>query len=284
MAAVIFRLAPGTAVWYAVLISKRRGMAMQETVYSVPGCPAHIALVTDLHETPFEAVLASLRKNRPELICVAGDFIFGSLPRVGLKVREAGVLPFFSACAGLAPCFVSFGNHEWMLTEADCALLRETGAVLLDDSYTVFDHKGTRLIIGGLTSARRSGCQRLIREGLSLEEANEKTRGVQNGVPLLSWLDAYCREKGYRILLCHHPEYYPRYLKSRDIPLILSGHAHGGQVRVFGQGLYAPGQGIFPEYTSGMYDGRLIVSRGIGDSHRIPRINNDNEYILLTLT
>ena len=254
---------------------------MRETVYSVLGCPAQIALVTDLHETPFEAVLASLRKNRPELICVAGDFVFGSLPRADLKVREAGVLPFFSACAGLAPCFVSFGNHEWMLTEADCASLRETGAVLLDDRYTVFDHRGTRLVIGGLTSARRSACQQFMRDGLSIEEANEKTRGIQNAVPVLSWLDAYCREPGYRVLLCHHPEYYPRYLKSRDIPLVLSGHAHGGQVRVFGQGLYAPGQGLFPRLTGGVKEQRLVISRGLANCQWAPRLFNPTELVYI---
>ena len=51
------------------------------------------------------------------------------------------------------------------------------------------------------------------------------------------------------------------------VSLALTGHAHGGQVRLPGVGgLYAPGQGAFPKYTSGLHrrsDTAMIVSRGI---------------------
>ncbi|MBQ3816071.1 MAG: metallophosphoesterase, partial [Clostridia bacterium] len=58
---------------------------------------------------------------------------------------------------------------------------------------------------------------------------------------------------GFHILLCHHPEYWEPLVHGRRIELTVSGHAHGGQWRIFGRGVYAPGQGLFPRYTSGLY-------------------------------
>jgi predicted MPP superfamily phosphohydrolase len=70
------------------------------------------------------------------------------------------------------------------------------------------------------------------------------------------------------------------------IDLILSGHAHGGQIRIAGHGLFAPGQGFFPKYTEGMYekDGTvMVVSRGLGNSSFPFRIFNRPELIEVTL-
>lgn len=253
---------------------------MRESFYIVPGCPARVALVSDLHERPFDAALASLEKNRPDLICVAGDFLFGTPPVREPKVKEAGVLPFFAACAALAPCFVSLGNHEWMLTPEDFALLRETGARVLDNAWEKLALRGARLVIGGLSSARVSEYRRLRGEGLGMEEADALTRNPgPEAPPRLDWLDGFCREEGVRILLCHHPEYYPRWLREREIGLILSGHAHGGQVRLFGRGLYAPGQGLFPKLTKGVTDGRLVISRGLANRQIVPRLGNPTELV-----
>ena len=68
---------------------------------------------------------------------------------------------------------------------------------------------------------------------------------------------------------------------------MLSGHAHGGQIRLPGiGGLYAPGQGFFPRYTSGNYmvgDTEMIVSRGIGNSAFPLRVNDRPEVVIVTL-
>lgn len=256
---------------------------MQETFYTVPGCPLRIALVSDLHERPFDAVLASLKRERPDLICVTGDFVYGRPVKTGLKVMEAGVLPFFSACASIAPCFVSLGNHEWMLTDEDLKLIRETGAVLLHNAYTVLQHGDARLVIGGLSSSQVSAYRLMLAEGFDPTQARTKTRSrFLHMPPILDWLDAYCAESGYHLLLCHHPEYYPRYLRGRKIELILSGHAHGGQIRLFGQGLFAPGQGFFPKLTSGVTDGRLVISRGLANCTKVPRLFNPTELVYVS--
>lgn len=69
--------------------------------------------------------------------------------------------------------------------------------------------------------------------------------------------------------------------------LVLTGHAHGGQIRLpFLGGLYAPDQGFFPKYTAGVHhrDGTdMVVSRGPGDSLLPLRINNTPELVTVTL-
>ena len=255
---------------------------MQDTFYTVAGCPLRIALVTDLHEKPWEAVLDSLRVNRPDLICAAGDFVYARPPRSGPKVRESGVLPFFRVCAGLAPCYVSLGNHEWMITAEDEALLKETGARVLDNAFEAAELGGARLVLGGLTSARVIEYRRLLAEGHSMDEINRQhERALRGAVPKLEWLDAFCAEPGCHILLCHQPEYYPRYLRGLGVELILSGHAHGGQIRIRGRGLFAPGQGFFPELTSGVTDGRLVISRGLANCQLVPRVFNPPEVVYI---
>ena len=65
------------------------------------------------------------------------------------------------------------------------------------------------------------------------------------------------------------------------IQLILAGHAHGGQMRLFGKPLFAPGQGFFPKLAGGIYEERMIVSRGLSDTAHTPRINNPMELVMI---
>ena len=112
------------------------------------------------------------------------------------------------------------------------------------------------------------------------QNVHHVARGVE---PELGWLADYTAQEGFHLLLCHHPEYWPRYLRALPIELTLSGHAHGGQIRLFGQGLYAPGQGLLPKYTSGVYENRLVVSRGLSNNVMVPRLFNPTELVYLDL-
>ena len=172
--------------------------------------------------------------------------------------------PCFGGAAQIAPVYYSLGNHEdgathswsgrWRnktaerrLSPKDLQAIADTGAILLDDRFVL---RGG-FCFGGLSSG-------LIREG---------------GTPELAWLDDFCAVDAPRILLCHHPEYYERFLRQRNIDLTVSGHAHGGQWRFFGRGVFAPGQGLFPKYTYGVHDGRFVISTGLKVSS-IPRFFN----------
>ena len=248
---------------------------MKDTFYTVR-TPVRIALVTDTHGCPFRPIADSLERNRPDLIAVAGDIIMSDRPENGGLVvdEQKNILPLLRACAGIAPTFLSVGNHEWLLCGEDWDRIRDTGVTLLDDSWTTWNG----MVVGGQTSgwvlkyrAFRTGkAERYPRYGHRIQ-----------GPPDTGWLSDFEKQEGFKLLLCHHPEYYPEYLAGRDIDLILSGHAHGGQWRFFGRGVYAPGQGLWPKLTAGVHDGRLVISRGLANTAGFPRINNPMEIVYL---
>lgn len=95
--------------------------------------------------------------------------------------------------------------------------------------------------------------------------------------------DNFVNQDGYKILLDHHPENFECYTRKRDINLVLSGHNHGGQIRLFGKGVYARNQGIFPHYDGGLYENRLVISRGLANTMPIPRLFNPIEIVIVEL-
>lgn len=228
-----------------------------------------LLILADLHQQARVQDAARYLEYEPTAILIPGDWIEAGAHRA--KGR-AETLTLLGALAQACPVYYSLGNHEmgargnqppnesataaWPShVDALCETLTDVGVTVLRDRYI----RHGSLCIGGLTSAG----------GRRLQTA---------------WLDELAREEGYRLLLCHHPEYYDRYLRSRAIDLTVSGHAHGGQWRLFGRGLYAPGQGLFPRYTDGFYDGdRLLVSRGLSERLPFPRLFNPKQAILLEL-
>ncbi len=259
---------------------------MQTTRYHVttdhPGISFKAAVVADLHDRPYTRILPILQREKPDLILVPGDVTEPLEPETadgGEPDTHRRGWELLASCAALAPTFYSFGNHEigarhrtiyraklapkgelppFVLSPAWKQAIADTGAILLHETWTVWQG----LVIGGLGSG-------LLNPGW---------------VPDIGWLDAYTATPGYKLLLCHHPEYFDRYLRRYAIDLIVSGHAHGGQWRIAGRGVYAPDQHLFPTYTSGVHEGRLIISRGVANSvSMIPRFFNPCEVVLVTV-
>lgn len=208
------------------------------------------AFVSDLHNASYQAILPHLASV--DAILITGDLVL----RYTNGTDNARA--FLKDAPRIAPTYYSLGNHERRLRQAE-AWRREielSGVHLLDNRFV---RLGDDLVLGGFSSCYG--------------------RKMQPGI-----VDRMAAQPGVKLLMCHHPEYYPRYVQGKGIDLTLSGHAHGGQVTLFGQGLYAPGQGLFPALTHGFYDDRhLLVSRGLSNTNHLPRIGNPCELILLTL-
>ncbi len=213
-----------------------------------------LAVVADLHNMNVDAVLSALDKRNPSHVLVPGDVVHTP------KCADEG-LRFLREVSKRYPSFCSLGNHEFKHGLEIREELAQTGVTLLDNAFVCFDG----LVVGGLTSGY---------------EGKEQGRMKKTPLPDISWLDGFCRAAGYRILLSHHPEYFD-FLKERAIDLIVSGHAHGGQWRLFGVAIFAPGQGLLPRYTSGFYGGKMFVSRGLSNQTHIPRIGNPEELVFL---
>lgn len=255
---------------------------MKETIYH--GFPTSLALLTDLHNADPTPVLSSLRAHSPSLICVVGDILLGRQPEGDVSPLETqkNVLPFLSSCASIAPTFVSLGNHEWMLDSADLETVANTGVTVLDNRWVEKDG----VILGGLTSGHVTDYRRFKAgtDGTVRYPQRQSLPGIRVTVtpsehkPDISWLAEYSAQRGFHILMTHHPEYWPM-IRDQQIDLAISGHAHGGQIRLLNHGLWSPGQGWWPKYTKGVYEGRMIVSAGLTNTTWVPRIGNSTELV-----
>lgn len=249
---------------------------MKQSFYTLPTQRfprrARIALIADLHAGEPREILAALEKLKPDYILLAGDILEALDGSRDIENEKA--FGIFKGCADIAPTFYSTGNHEdggvhsgsrgWnsllerprVYSEENIERITKSGVELLLDSYVLRDG----IAFGGLASG-------II---------------CRKGEPDLNFLERFSELDLPQILICHHPEYYEKYIKRLNIDLIVSGHAHGGQWRFFGRGVYAPGQGLFPKYTSGVYDGRLVVSRGLKKGY-IPRFFNPREIVIIDI-
>jgi len=209
--------------------------------------PILFAVVSDLHNEPYEDIFPLIKEA--DALLVPGD-----ITDRYRQQNERG-LAFLTDAAKRMPTFYSLGNHEVQqenYPEFKKALF-ETGAEILINRHVRFGEA----VIGGWYDPD------VVKE----------------------WeqLDALENERCAKVLLCHKPEEYWKRMRARDFDLVVAGHAHGGQVRIFGQGLYAPGQGVLPRLTRGAVDDRLIISAGAGNPCRAPRWGNPCEVLLIRM-
>lgn len=221
-----------------------------------------IVQVSDLHNREFGKknmhLLDLIEAQRPDLIAITGDLIDSYHP----KPEKA--LAFARQVSGLAPCYYVTGNHEHRMTreklERFLQGLTEAGIrVLRNEALALGLGEGFRLIGVDCQQAKTGTLVELMRDRPA-DELN--------------------------ILLSHKPHYADAYQKA-GVDLVLTGHAHGGQWRfpLIGA-IYAPGQGLLPAYTDGMYrlgDTVMCVSRGLGNSSFPLRIENKPQLVLVTL-
>ncbi len=220
--------------------------------------------VSDLHNKWFgkdqERLLRAAAEYRPDIIVITGDIIDSR------RKGSGAALAFVSSAVGIAPvCYVS-GNHEWscgqygVLSER----LKRAGVRILDNNHITLTRGNGRLELLGVKDVKFSG-------EASFARTLKKLAGGT---------------KGFSILLSHHPEMITQYKKC-GFDLVFAGHAHGGQIRLpFIGGLFAPGQGVFPKYTSGLYkegNTSMVVSRGLGNSMFPLRVFNRPNLVVVTL-
>ena len=104
-----------------------------------------------------------------------------------------------------------------------------------------------------------------------------------------AFADEFENTNRVKILLCHIPTPWLDwgYIDQFPVDLVLSGHYHGGQVRLpLIGGLYAPYVGFFPEYTRGIFQGEkatCVLSVGAGTENGLPRINNMPEMVVVEM-
>ena len=252
-----------------------------------------LAVLADFHNSDPEPVLDILRNDTPDAIMIPGDVVLGYFPQGEEHVidRCRNVVSLLEGCCELAPTYMSVGNHEVLLCNVDYDILCATGVTILNNEWTEL---AEGVLVGGLTSGYAISYKR-FRDDYNRQKSTDgdvrypyrrKPKDIGKYPTDSAWLDAFEQAEGYKILLCHHPEYWSLrepMLKDRKIDLVLSGHAHGGQWRLMGRGIFAPGQGLLPKYTGGVHKGphgNLVISRGLSNPYKmVPRLGNPCEVV-----
>lgn len=246
---------------------------MKLTPYRVPCSKLErvlrIAVAADIHADFARPILPLLHETKPDLILIPGDLT----EQQEILAGGAESLRFLSACRELAPVVYAAGNHEVGCYRAGNPV-RHPSPQPLPPAYR--QELEARGILSVENECRELNGMLFCGLGTGIHD------GKNEPDPTVLAQFRALPDGRVKILLCHHPEYYPTVLADLGMDLIVCGHAHGGQWRFFGRGVYAPGQGLFPRYTTGLHGGHCVISRGISGCTRIPRIFNAPEIPLIS--
>lgn len=226
-----------------------------------------LAVVTDFHSSDnADDVVAMVASCAPDAVLLVGD-MFDDDTQNRPTERTLSLMRQLSA---QYPCYYVSGNHEAWTGEMDVLYQQteEAGVTVLRMSSGVLTVRGQRIALCGIPDPYE-----MVFSGAP--DTEEQLRQAMENVD----------SADFTVLLAHRPELLAKYAQF-PFDLVVSGHAHGGQVRIPGvlNGLYAPNQGWFPKLAGGAYtqDGTtLIVSRGLAVRTRLPRIFNRPEVVLV---
>lgn len=257
-------------------IWQNNSIVITKSVYHNPQIPKEfdgyvIAQISDLHNKEFGSgqrpLLDRLESASPDLIVITGDLVDSR------RYRLEPAMQFVNGAVKIAPVYYVSGNHESRLRQYP-----EIKSRLTDAGGHVLEDAAEKRSIGNSSI-----------ELLGLQDpafADSDDADGDHTAELAGHLARWSSPDTFQILLCHRPELFSFYVE-HHMDLVFTGHAHGGQIRLpFVGGLVAPGQGIFPRYTSGSYTRgatTMVVSRGLGNSLFPVRVFNRPEIVVVTL-
>lgn len=237
-----------------------------------------IVFLSDMHNHVYGEgngnLLEAIRKETPDYILIGGDMLVG---KSGISYQSA--LSFVEKLPEICPVYYANGNHEQRMKE-------------IPENYVQSYTEYKRNLI-------KSGIHFLENESVNLTWDDKKVKITGLEIPLgcyLHWHNDSLKvneiinrigEKdndSYEILLAHNPSFVKQYME-RGAELILSGHLHGGIVRIPGiAGAISPSFEIFPKYSGDHYkeaDTDIIVSKGLGTHTFNIRLFNPAELIVI---
>ena len=240
--------------------------------------PVKFVVLSDLHDQKYDAdnekLLQAIDEEAPDAVLVAGDML------TPLDNREESAEAFLERLAQKHRIYYGLGNHEAKM-------------------------KWNRQKFGGsfeayLEKLSGFGIKVLVNDSIVMEEAPICIFGLDiaeiyykrfKQVPMA---DDYLETKlgqvdsnFYNILLAHNPMYFENYVKWQP-NLVLSGHVHGGLVRLpFLGGVIAPNLHLFPKYDGGLFkkgESTMIISRGLGIHSVEFRMWNPAELVVIEIS
>lgn len=229
---------------------------MLHTRHEYFGDDIKIAHISDVHKRRFGKdncrICRLVCHENPDIILITGDLV--SRTETDFSVIEK----MLANLCKIAPVYMIYGNHERTLPaelkKEFFHMIKRTGAELLRNNSAEIRIRGRQLHIFGLKENYK-----VYKNGYSYRNLAEITPEDMNN------LLGKCPD-GETILLAHNPFFAEAYSKW-GAEYTLSGHVHGGAVRLFGKGILSPERKFFPTYSKGVYEingMKLLVSGGLG--------------------
>lgn len=249
-------------IWnpYSWLLERR--FALAETKLSPEGWPPGLArlrvlLITDIHAGIFLKpevlwrIVHALMKTKPDMVAIGGDLVTGHTSEA-TRFLDA-LAPLTAAPLGAWFCY---GNHDYFGGEPQELRdnLAAVGIQTLKNESVELRHRGGRFVLGGI-------------DDLILGKPDWSGLVAKHGAP--------------HLLLAHNPDHFYQ-AETYGVPLTLSGHTHGGQIRfpngpaIIRQSRYCLDEGVFAFRSS-----QLVVSRGLGSVFLPFRWGADPEAVLI---
>lgn len=216
--------------------------------------PIKVMQLSDMHfpkcKADTDLILDKVKEERIDIIAITGDVMDSSA-----KVESSNIVPFLEKIKDFEHVYFVSGNHEENNFEYGPLIKAMTHyhVKILNNTY----------------------------EEITIRDRTINVLGLKDDTKFSSSYFTGINQENYNILLAHRPELFDSYTNTENNTfnpdLVLTGHAHGGQIRIFTHGFIAPDQGLNPKYDAGIYqkgDTTMFVSRGIGNSILPLRINN----------
>jgi len=232
-----------------------------------------IVHLSDFHSYGFYKdnlkLLKKIDNESPNIIVMTGDMV---------NKYDRNFEKFLNLAEALSKKYKIYyilGNHEVRLRKEDLDFilekLKKFGIKILVDQKVTIVRKNSHINIYG------------IHIPLSYYKVINKPTNAEE---VIDEMLNQCKNDEYNILLAHNPLYFEAYSK-QNVDLILSGHVHGGMIRLpFVGAVLSPERKFFPKYSNGIYqinDKKLLVSRGLGHSKNGIRLFNKREVVSITL-
>lgn len=200
--------------------------------------------ISDIHRRTISNSMLEKVKNNVNLIIIGGDLCEKGVP---LNRIEANI----EKLSKIAPCLFVWGNndHEVNVDQLKLLLKKYKVTELVNTNKMIHSEHGELNLVG-------------INDIKSARTTIGKLNSMGNT---------------FSILICHYPEVTSELPSDHPFSLVLSGHTHGGQIRLFGLGIARKG-GLYP-YNN--FD--LLISNGYGTTGLPLRLGAPAESHLITL-
>lgn len=230
-----------------------------------------VVFLTDVHLREYGMdngdLVEDIENLSPDLILLGGDLVTDTVDAYD------NMISLCSQLTEIAPVCGVLGNHEdvKIYHQGDEELVKrfeDAGVKILRNEETSYSLYDNTVSVIGIEGKPEDFASYGAKECMEAQESEN--------------------QYDLRICIAHVPTYFPEELENYSFDLGLAGHTHGGIVRLPKLGaLYSAEEGLFPEYGGGVYTldnkATLIVSRGLGDSGKWPRINNVPELSVIDI-